>query len=123
MRTARREPWAIEHSYFPVDTFPDLLTQRLTGSLYDLLSRRYGQIPVSAAESLQPVTDREREAALLKVEVGSPLMLIERTAYTSAGLAVEFARDLFRPGPDQDLAAYRPRPASATAARLRIRTS
>ena len=34
---------------------------------------------------------------LLQVEVSMPLMLIERTAFTTAGLAVEFARDLFRP--------------------------
>jgi GntR family transcriptional regulator len=37
------------------------------------------------------------EATLLHVEPQSPLMLIERTAYTAAGLAVEYARDLFRP--------------------------
>jgi GntR family transcriptional regulator len=36
------------------------------------------------------------EAALLGVEQGSPLMLIERTAFTSSGVAVEYARDVFR---------------------------
>ena len=39
---------------------------------------------------------RAPEAELLHVETQTPLMLIERTAFTSAGLAVEFARDLFR---------------------------
>jgi GntR family transcriptional regulator len=97
VRTARREPLAIERSFFPSETFPDLLAQRLTGSLYALLTRRYGQQPVSAAEGLEPVVARQAEAALLKVDPASPLMLIERTAYTAAGLAVEFARDLFRP--------------------------
>ncbi len=33
---------------------------------------------------------------LLRVDEGSPLMLIERTAYTASGVAVEFARDVFR---------------------------
>jgi GntR family transcriptional regulator len=97
VRTARREPLAIERSFFPTDTFPDLLAQRLTGSLYELLTRRYGQQPMSAAESLEPVIARPDEARLLKIDEASPLMLIERTAFTSAGLAVEFARDLFRP--------------------------
>jgi GntR family transcriptional regulator len=97
VRTARREPLAIERSYFPNDTFPDLLTNRLTGSLYELLTRRYDQQPVSATEALEPVTAGPAEASMLKVAPASPLMLIERTAYTSAGLAVEFARDLFRP--------------------------
>ena len=40
---------------------------------------------------------RPHEARLLQVDPQSPLMLIERTAYTAAGLAVEHARDLFRP--------------------------
>jgi GntR family transcriptional regulator len=97
VRTARREPLAIERSYFPNDTFPDLLTNRLTGSLYELLTRRYDQEPVSATESLEPVIAGPTEATMLKVQEASPLMLIERTAFTSAGLAVEFARDLFRP--------------------------
>jgi GntR family transcriptional regulator len=97
VRTARREPLAIERSFFPFEPFPDLLTKRLTGSLYELLRRHYGQQPVSASESLEPMVASQREADLLKVGPSSPLMLIERTAYTSSGLAVEFARDLFRP--------------------------
>jgi GntR family transcriptional regulator len=96
VRTARREPLAIERSYFPSDTFPDLLTNRLTGSLYELMTRRYDQQPVSATEALEPVIAGPAEATMLKVPESSPLMLIERTAYTSAGLPVEFAHDLFR---------------------------
>jgi GntR family transcriptional regulator len=97
VRTARREPLALERSYFPITPFPDLLDQRLTGSLYELLRRRYGQEPYTATESLEPVIARHEEAALLGVEPKSPLMLIERTAYTAAGLAIEYAKDLFRP--------------------------
>jgi len=97
VRTARREPLAIERSFFPVDPFPGLLDLGLSGSLYGLIARRYGQEPTAASESLEPVIAREDEAALLKIEQGDPLMLITRTAFTSAGLAVEFARDLFRP--------------------------
>ena len=37
------------------------------------------------------------EARMLHIEPNAPLMQIERTAYTAAGLAVEYARDLFRP--------------------------
>jgi GntR family transcriptional regulator len=97
VRTARREPLAIERSYFPVGPFPGLLDHGLSGSLYSLLARTYGQLPTSATEALEPVIARRDEADLLKVDVASPLMLITRTAFTTAGLAVEFARDLFRP--------------------------
>ncbi len=97
VRTARRQPLALERAYFPVEPFPDLLDHRLTGSIYDLLRRRYGQVPHLASEALEPVAAREDEAGLLDVAPGSPLMLIERTTFTQAGLAIEYARDLFRP--------------------------
>lgn len=97
VRTVRQEPLALERSYFPCDTFPDLLANRLTGSLYELLARKYDQQPVSATESLEPVTAGPYEANLLQVAEASPLMAIERTAYSGAGLALECARDLFRP--------------------------
>ena len=97
VRTVRREPLALEHSYFPLEPFPDLLSQRLTGSLYGLLERAYGLGPTHAVEALEPVIARPHEAVLLRIDVSTPLMLIERTAFTSAGLPVEFARDLFRP--------------------------
>lgn len=97
VRTARREPIALERSYFPFDPFPDLLSHRLTGSLYGLLERVYGLGPTHAVEALEPVIARPHEAALLRMEASTPLMLIERTAFTTAGLPVEFARDLFRP--------------------------
>ena len=97
VRTAQRRPLVLERSYFPSELFPDLLEQRLTGSLYSLLTRHYQQKPYVATENLEPVIAREEEAKLLEIEPGSALMLIERTAYTVAGQAVEYARDLFRP--------------------------
>jgi GntR family transcriptional regulator len=97
IRTARRQPLALERACFPVEAFPDLLDHRLTGSIYELLRRNYGQSPHLATEVLEPVAARPDEADLLGVPPGSPLMLIERTTFTAAGLAIEYARDLFRP--------------------------
>jgi len=97
VRTARREPLALERSYFPAAAFPDLLERRLTGSIYRLLDRGYGHAPHTAAETLEPVIAQAEEASLLRGGPGTALMLIERTAFTVAGLPVEFARDLFRP--------------------------
>jgi GntR family transcriptional regulator len=96
VRSANREPLALERSCFPAALCPDLLAQRLTGSLYRLLERRYDQAPHTAHEVLEPVISSEEQARLLRVEVGTPLMLIERTAYTVSGVAVEHAHDVFR---------------------------
>lgn len=97
VRTAQRKPLALERSYFPAARLPDLLEHKLTSSLYELLTAKYGQKPHMARENLEPVIARSEEADLLDVNVGAPLMLVERTAYTAAGVAVEYAQDLFRP--------------------------
>ena len=97
VRTASRLPIALERSYFPDELVPGLLDQRLTGSLFELLSRRYGLVPHVAREVLEPVVARDEEAQLLDVAKGAPLMLIRRTTSTAAGVPVEYARDLFRP--------------------------
>ncbi|WP_344875591.1 GntR family transcriptional regulator, partial [Nonomuraea antimicrobica] len=95
VRSAGRSPVALERSYFP--DLPGLLGEDLTGSLYALLATRYGLEPRTAVEHLEPVIARPGEAAELGIEPGTPLMLIERTAYAADGTPVEYALDLFRP--------------------------
>jgi GntR family transcriptional regulator len=89
-------PMTLEDSWMPARRFPGLLDQDLTGSLYALMGGRYALAPVSATELLEPVAARAFEAQSLGVEEGSPLMLVERTAYTADGIPVEFAHDRHR---------------------------
>lgn len=96
VRSANREPLALERSYLPATEFPNLLEHRLSGSLYKLMDQTYDRAPHTSAEAIEPVIATEQEAQRLRIDVGSPLMLIERTAYTAAGLPVEHAVDLFR---------------------------
>lgn len=95
VRSAGRSPVALERSWFPA--LPGLLDQDLTGSLYALLAARYDLEPRTAVERLDPVIALPAEAAELDIEPGTPLMLIERTAYAGDGTPVEYALDLFRP--------------------------
>ena len=97
IRSAGKVPLALEHSWFPAEVFTDLLDCRLTGSLYRLLTNRYRQRPHTALEYLEPACVTDAEAAHLGVQPGVAVMRIERTAHTVAGLAVEYATDLFRP--------------------------
>ena len=96
IRLADGRPMVLERSLFPAARFPGFLDSRLDGSLYELLEVSYGLRPHRARESLEPVTAGVREAEALLVDVGAPLMLVERTAYARSGEPVEFARDLFR---------------------------
>lgn len=96
VRLADGEPFALERSRFPSDRFAGLLQLDLTGSLYELLADHFDAAPVRAIERLEPVLANPDEAAVLRVQEGAPLMLVDRTAYDDAGLVVETARDVFR---------------------------
>jgi GntR family transcriptional regulator len=96
VRLADGEPFALERSCFPAERFGGLLALDLTGSLYELLGEHFDAAPVRSVERIEPVLAGEEEAAELAVAPGAPLMLVHRTAYDAAGLAVEVARDVFR---------------------------
>jgi len=96
VRLGNGRPIAVEHSVFPAGLCAGLLTGRLDGSLYELLDEKYQLRPYRARETLEPVTAGAREAEVLEVREGAPLMLVERVAYVRDGRPVEYARDLFR---------------------------
>jgi GntR family transcriptional regulator len=73
-----------------------MLERPLTGSLYAVLRKHYHVHPVSAQERLHAVLADAVTAPLLDVDVGTPLMAVERITYDGKGRPVEFARDLFR---------------------------
>jgi GntR family transcriptional regulator len=96
MRSANREPVAVEVNSYPAALFPDLLSASLTGSLYAVLGG-FGHAPYSATEVLEPVIATTEQANLLWMQEGSPLMLVQRTAYDKEGRPVEHSLDYFRP--------------------------
>ncbi len=96
VRSANREPVALEVNSYPAGMFPDLLTFSMTGSLYAVL-RGLGHAPFSATEVLEPVIASSEYASLLWTAEGSPLMLVQRTAYDIEGRPVEHSFDYFRP--------------------------
>lgn len=87
---------SLEHARFPVALFPDLLSERLDDSIYELMAQRYGLSAVKAVERLVAVLADADQAALLGVEVGGPLMAIERVAFDGADQPLEYSTDLFR---------------------------
>lgn len=97
LRSAQGRPVVLETSFFPARIVPGLIDLDLEhGSIYRLMETRYGARPVRAVQSLEPVVAEPLEAEALGVAVGSPLMLVERTAWDGGGRPVEHARDLYR---------------------------
>jgi GntR family transcriptional regulator len=96
LRLAGRLPLTLEDSWIPSARFPGIEELDLRGSIYQLMSDLYDHAPVRVVESLEPVVAQAHSAELLGVAAGSPLMLVERTAFDADGVAVEYARDLHR---------------------------
>ncbi|HUR16343.1 MAG TPA: GntR family transcriptional regulator [Candidatus Limnocylindrales bacterium] len=97
LRLASGEPLLLEIVSLPAERFPGLLASDLErGSLYELLSQRYGTEITSARETLEPVLLRMREARLLGQKTRTPALLVEGLAYTSSNVPVEFSRTYVR---------------------------
>jgi GntR family transcriptional regulator len=97
LRAADGEPMLLEQVHLPAEQFPGLLASDLEhGSLYDLLTARYGTRIVRAREALEPVLLRAREARLLAQRPRTPALQIEGIAYSAEGIPVEFARSYVR---------------------------
>jgi GntR family transcriptional regulator len=86
---------SLENARIPVSLAPDLLSQRLDDSIYDLLIDRYGVTCVKAIERMVAVLANHEQSELLGIRVGDPLMAIERVTYDSDDTPVEYANDLF----------------------------
>ena len=97
LRLADGEPLLLEQVHLPAERFPGLLASDLEhGSLYDLLTERYGVRVAKAREALEPVLLRAREARLLGRRPGSPALLIEGIASSAEGIPIEFGRTFVR---------------------------
>jgi len=75
----------------PQARFPDLADIReVPNTLYDLYERRYGITIARAVERLTAVPADERDAKLLEVAAGTPLLQIDRVALALDGNPVEW---------------------------------
>ena len=97
LRLAGGEPLLLEMVHLPAERFPGLLASDLEhGSLYGLLTERYGTSVARAREALEPVLLPAREARLLGVAPRSLGLLVEGTAFTHSDVPVEFGRTYVR---------------------------
>lgn len=83
VRHLNGRPVIWERISVPTGLFPDLqysTPDEVTNTLYDLYESRYGVIVVRAEERLRAVKASAKEAKVLKIEKGSPLLEIYRIA-------------------------------------------
>lgn len=95
VRTLLDKPFAVEELYLPYDKFQGIDKIALGNKLlYPIYSREFSVPVIWADEYLQPETIRQDTAAMLEVDERTPVICIERIAYTYGDLPVEFRRSI-----------------------------
>jgi len=92
-------PAILEDIWLPGGPFKGLTVETLSddkGPMYALFETQFGVRMVRAAEKLKAVSADADAAALLGVEVGHPLLSVERLAYTYNDVPMELRRGLYR---------------------------
>ncbi|MFW5941344.1 MAG: GntR family transcriptional regulator [Chloroflexota bacterium] len=93
LRLADGEPLSVEVSCLVYRYCPGVLEKDYTQeSLRLILERQYGLRLARAEQSLQAVAADEELAKLLEIEVGDPLLFLERISYSDYDVPVEFLR-------------------------------
>jgi len=99
LRLADVEPMALEMSHLPAARFPGFLLRNKElayKSLYEILRVYYRVTPTVAMETLEARLATVKEAALLKIHYGSPVLQRERVTLDHEDTPMEFVRSLYR---------------------------
>lgn len=91
-------PTMLDEIWLPGAVFKGLSAKRLeehTGSMYSLFETEFNTRMIRALEKVRAVAADDRAAELLHVPRNSPLLSVERVAYTYADQAVEFRKGLY----------------------------
>ncbi len=92
------KPVVVDEIYLPADLFPTLTLDQLRASdrsLYTLFESLFGVRMVRAEEKIRAVAADPAAAGLLGIPQGTPLLSVERTAYTYGNRPAEWRRGLY----------------------------
>lgn len=97
LRLVDDNPMALESSHLAAARFPGLITRlRRESSLYALLTEHYGVEPVEAEETIETASAAPREAQLLAVDIGAPILVLGRHSFAADGAPIEYVRSWYR---------------------------
>jgi GntR family transcriptional regulator len=95
---AADKPVVFDDIWLPGNLFKGLTAELLAesrGPMYGLFESAFGVRMIRAEERLRAVAAGPDDAALLQVEPGSPLLLVERLSFTYGDRPVELRRGLY----------------------------
>ena len=89
----------LEDIWLPGGPFKGLTAKRLTnhpGPMYAMFEAEFGVRMVRAEEKIRAVRPDAEQCAILRVAAGTPLLSVERVAYTYNDAPMELRRGLYR---------------------------
>jgi GntR family transcriptional regulator len=90
IRRLGADPILTETIVLPAALFPGLDATEIPNNLYHLYSERFGVVVVRAQEQLKAVAAQAADAAALGIAVGTPLLAIDRVAWSIDNRPVEW---------------------------------
>lgn len=96
LRLADAEPVGIECCHLSFEGCETVLQEDLSGSLYELLGKRFGLVPIWAQEELEAGVCGPREAQTLGMQRGEPVLLIRRWTFDQDQRPIEYVESVYR---------------------------
>lgn len=97
LRLADRIPMSVETTVLPESVFPGLGGYDFENeSLYQILERDFAVRIYSAAEDLEAAVSDADTSEWLRVDAGSPLLIVYRTVFAEGNQPIEFTKSVYR---------------------------
>ena len=100
LRTAGDQPISLEFSYYPAKLYPGMTVEMFTGggegqSSFKVMQEKFNLLPDHAEDELTVAAIEEREAALLQIEPGTPVLIRFRLTLTKQGVPIKGSRAIY----------------------------
>jgi GntR family transcriptional regulator len=89
------EPMSVDENFIPASHVPGMLDEEPPTSLYRVLSERYGMVMEWGEDTIEATAASASIARLLNVELGAPLLKIQRHAYVARSM-VDYSVSYYR---------------------------
>ncbi len=96
LRTGDKTPFIYEESYLPYEKFKRILKMRLTGSMYQIFSKRFNIVLSRRQQSIRAVNLNRKIADLFKLPPNSAGLYMESVTYDDNNIPIEVLCSYYR---------------------------
>ncbi|MFN2149446.1 MAG: GntR family transcriptional regulator [Anaerolineales bacterium] len=100
LRTANGVPVSLEFSYYPTKLYPGMTIDMFTGggegqSSFKIMQEKFNLVPDHAVDEVTVAAVEPREADLLDIDPGTPVLIRFRLTISSTGLPIKGSRAIY----------------------------